>query len=79
MALILLGAFLMVVGLALAAIRSASRGRLSRPPSPAEGESRGTLEPSGRGKRLSLKTDLPGVGLMILGGILIFAGAASYG
>jgi hypothetical protein len=37
------------------------------------------LEPPGRGKRLSIKTDLPGIGLMVLGGILIFVGAAAYG
>lgn len=79
MALILLGALLMIIGLALAAIKSAEQGRLSKPPDPGEGEARATLEPPGRGKRLSIKTDLPGIALMVLGGILIFAGAAAYG
>lgn len=79
MALILLGALLMVIGVSLAAIKSAGRGRLSKPPSPVDGETRDTLEPQGRGKRLSIKTDLPGIALMVLGGILIFVGAAGYG
>lgn len=79
MALILLGALLMVIGVALAAIKSVERGRLSKPPAAADGENRDTLEPQGRGKRLSIKPDLPGIALMIVGGIFIFVGAAGYG
>lgn len=78
MALIILGALLMVVGVALSAVKSARRGRLSKPPNLAGDETRDTLEPSGRGRRLSIKSDLPGLALFVLGGILIFVGAAGY-
>ncbi|GGC15684.1 hypothetical protein GCM10011494_38220 [Novosphingobium endophyticum] len=78
MALIILGALLMIVGVALAAVKSAGRGRLSKPPDTTDDESRDTLEPRGPGKRLSIKADLPGIALLVVGGILIFAGAAGY-
>jgi hypothetical protein len=78
MALIVLGALLMIVGVVLAADKSASRGRMSKPPE-SEGEPHDTLEPGGRGKQLSIKADLPGIALFVVGGILVFAGAASYG
>jgi len=34
-----------------------------------------TLEPTGRGRRLSLKADLLGLGIAALGAILMVAGA----
>lgn len=74
MVLVVIGAVLVIVGVAIAAIRTAGGGRLSQP-NAATSARRGTLEPSGRGRRLSLKADLPGLGMAALGAILIFAGA----
>ena len=76
MALVVIGAVLVIVGVAMAAARTAGRGRLSQLPTQASVR-RSTLEPTGRGRRLSLKADLPGLGLIALGAILIFAGAHS--
>jgi hypothetical protein len=78
MLLIALGALMIVMGIALAATRTASRGPLSQPHA-RSGPARpiDTLEPTGRGDRLSIKADLSGIGLMVLGGFLIFLGAAT--
>jgi hypothetical protein len=73
MILVAFGALLVVCGVVVAAMRTASRGKLSEP----HGGAKGTLEPRGRGDRLSLKADLPGIALVIAGGLLIFAGAAA--
>lgn len=62
-----LGAFLIVAGVAWAAITTIQRGRLSDPEP-------GTLEPRGRGRRLSLVADLPAFVVILIGVILIFAG-----
>lgn len=74
MALVVIGALLVIVGVALGAVRTAGRGRLSQPNTLATARP-DTLEPAGRGRRLSLKADLPGLGLAVLGAILIVAGA----
>ena len=74
MALVLIGALLVIVGVGMAAGRTAARGRLSQsPPTSAQPD---TLEPTGQGRRLSLKADLPGFGLAALGVVLIIVGAA---
>jgi len=74
MVLVVIGALFVIAGIAMAAIRTAERGRLSEPH--VQTSSRPTtLEPTGRGRRLSFKADLPGLGLVALGVILIFVGA----
>lgn len=73
MLLVWLGSLLVIAGVAVAAIRTARRGRLSSPaPDP---EHPDTLEPQGRGDRLSLFNDLPGIALFVLGIILLLAWA----
>lgn len=74
MFLIALGALLFIGGIALAATRTASRGKLSDPHATAPGTRIDTLEPRGRGSRLSIKADLPGFALMAIGALLIFVG-----
>ena len=76
MALVVIGALFVIVGVALSAVRTAGWGRLSQPSAQTSARPK-TLEPTGKGRRLSLKADLPGLGLVALGAILIFAGALS--
>jgi hypothetical protein len=76
MTLILIGVLLAVGGVVLSALRMLRSGRLSKPEIEHIGEAPDTLEPPGRGRRLDLKVDLPGIALFVLGVILIFAGAA---
>jgi len=76
MALVVIGALFVIVGVARAAIRTAGRGRLSRSNTQLSARP-STLEPTGMGRRLSLKADLLGLGMAVLGAILIFAGALS--
>lgn len=68
---IILGALLIVSGIALAAARTASRGKLSDPHGSGPGGRTDTLEPRGRGGKLSVKTDLPGIALVVAGAILL--------
>ena len=75
MVLIWLGALCIIAGIVVATLRTLRRGRLSQPRSLNADETPDTLEPSGRGDRLSLGADLPGIGLALLGAVLIFAGA----
>ncbi|HKR88224.1 MAG TPA: hypothetical protein VJS38_08605 [Phenylobacterium sp.] len=82
MALVVMGALLIIVGIVMAAVRTAGRGRLSQPKTQATGQATGqptTLEPTGEGRRLSLKADLLGLGIAALGAVLIFAGALMNG
>jgi hypothetical protein len=74
MVLVVIGAFFVIAGVAMAAIRTAGRGRLSQPHVQTSAQPT-TLEPNGQGRRLSFKADLPGLGLAALGVVLIFAGA----
>jgi len=76
MAFVVIGALLVIVGIALAAVRTAGRGRLSQPNAQTSARPN-TLEPTGRGRQLSLRADLIGLGIAALGAILIFAGARS--
>jgi hypothetical protein len=76
MALVVIGAFCVIVGVAMAALRTAGRGRLSQPRAPGRPM---TLEPRGEGRRLSVKADLLGLGMAAVGAILIMAGALSRG
>ena len=76
MALVVIGALLVIVGVAMAAMRTAAQGRLSQPNSQTSAQAT-TLEPTGKGRRLNLKPDLAGLGLAALGALLIFAGALS--
>lgn len=75
MALVWLGALLIISGVVLSAIRMLRRGRLSDPTPPPAPDALATLEPKGRGRRLSLKADLPGIALFTLGAILLLAAA----
>lgn len=75
MVLIAVGVLLIIAGVVLSTLRTLRRGRLSQARRPATGEPRDTLEPSGKGDRLSLKADLPGIALFGLGLVLIFVGA----
>jgi hypothetical protein len=74
MGLIIIGALLIVSGIVLAAVRTLKGGRLSESEQPVSHAPRDTLEPTGRGRRLSLKADLPGIGLIGLGAVLLFLG-----
>lgn len=66
---------LVIGGMVLTATRTATRGRLSEArPRKLSGRP-DTLEPRGRGSRLSIKADLPGLGLMAIGGLLLLIGA----
>lgn len=76
MLLIVAGALLIVCGMVVATVSTLKRGRLSQARQPVTHAPRDTLEPMGRGRRLSLKTDLPGLGLILLGALLLFLGAA---
>ena len=75
MLLISVGVICMLVGIVIATLRTLRRGRLSEAHSLDSDEIPDTLEPSGRGDRLSLAADLPGIGLALVGAVLIFAGA----
>ena len=74
MLLIAIGALLIVSGVVMAATATLRRGRLSQAEQPISHAPRDTLEPSGRGRRLSLKTDLPGLAIIAIGVILMFLG-----
>ena len=76
MFLIALGALLIIGGIVLAATRTASRGKLSDPHGSAPGDQVETLEPQGRGDRLSIKADLPGLALMAIAALLVFLGSS---
>lgn len=75
MPLILLGMLLIVAGVVMAAMSTIRRGRMSQPPELSAAVPRDTLEPTGQGKRLNLKVDLPGLAMIGLGVILLFIGA----
>jgi hypothetical protein len=68
---IIIGALLLIAGVVLAAMRTASSGRLSDLHATGPSRRTDTLEPRGRGGRLSLKADLPGLALMIAGAFLL--------
>lgn len=76
MVLIVIGALLIIGGVVLAANSTLRRGRLSQAEQPISHQPRDTLEPIGRGRRLSLKADLPGLALVALGVVLLFLGFA---
>jgi len=76
MALVAIGALFVIVGVAMAAVRTAGRGRLSQPNTQLSARPN-TLEPTGEGRRLNIKADLLGLGMAALGAILIVAGALS--
>lgn len=75
MVLIAIGALLIIGGVVLAATGTLRRGRLSQAEQPVSHEPRDTLEPTGRGRRLSFKADLPGLALIAIGVVLLFLGA----
>ncbi len=70
-----LGAALVVIGVVWSAFTATRRGPLSDPQPPAPGEAPSTLEPSGRGRRLSLRAELPALGLILVGVVLLLAGS----
>ena len=74
MLLIAIGALLIIGGMVLAANSTLKRGRLSEAEQPVSHAPRDSLEPTGRGRRLSLKADLPGLAMIALGVILLFLG-----
>lgn len=69
MLLVWLGSLLIIAGVAVAAVRTSRRGRLSSPAPNAKHPQ--TLEPRDRGDRLSLFADLPGIGLVAAGALLL--------
>ena len=69
MLLVWLGSLLIIAGVAVAAVRTSRSGRLSSPAPNAKHPQ--TLEPRGRGDRLSLFADLPGIGLVAAGALLL--------
>jgi hypothetical protein len=74
MLLVAIGALLIIAGIVLAANSTLKRGRLSQAEQPISHEPRDSLEPTGRGRRLSLKADLPGLAIIAMGVILLFLG-----
>lgn len=74
MVLLATGVILVIVGIAMTAMRTADRGRLSQPNTEGTSTRPDTLEPTGKGRRLSLKTDLPGLGMAALGALFILIG-----
>jgi len=74
MVLIAIGALLIIGGVVLAANTTLKRGRLSQAEQPITHEPRDTLEPSGKGRRLDLRADLPGLALIAIGVLLLFLG-----
>lgn len=73
MLIIWIGALLVIAGVVLAAVRTVQSGRLSEA-RPRTTPTPDTLEPQGRGRRLAIKADLPGVALIALGAILLLVG-----
>lgn len=76
MLLIAIGALLIIGGMVLAANSTLKRGRLSQAEQPISHEPRDSLEPTGRGRRLSFKADLPGIAMIALGVLLLFLGSS---
>jgi uncharacterized membrane protein len=74
MLLIAIGVLLIIGGVVMAANATARRGRLSQDEQPISHAPRDTLEPTGQGRRLSLKADLPGLALIALGVLILFLG-----
>lgn len=74
MLVIAIGALLIIGGVVLAANATLRRGRLSQDEEPNSHAPRDSLEPTGRGRRLSLKADLPGLAMIAVGVILLFLG-----
>ena len=74
MLLIAIGALFIIAGVVTAAMSTLKRGRLSQAEQPISHEPRDSLEPTGRGRTLSLKADLPGLALVGIGVILLFLG-----
>ena len=75
MILIGIGAVLIILGVVVAASNTAKRGRLSDArPEPMEAAP-DTLEPRGKGARLSFVSDVPGIALVGLGAILLLMGS----
>jgi hypothetical protein len=71
MTLVWIGAALVIIGILVSTLTTLKRGRLSQPEQAATGEPRDTLEPQGRGRRMSLRADLPGLALVGLGLLLL--------
>lgn len=75
MAVILLGALLVVAGVVYMASTAIWRGRMSDPTSRSGGSA--TLEPAHRGVRfLGLGSNWPGILMMVVGAILLLGGIA---
>jgi hypothetical protein len=73
MLLISIGALLIISGVVLAAIRTLKSGRLSEVRQRGPSDAPDTLEPKGRGRRLSAKADLPGLAMIALGALILLA------
>ncbi|MGH6659153.1 MAG: hypothetical protein ACREBM_05830 [Sphingomicrobium sp.] len=74
MVLIAIGALLIIIGVVLAATATLRRGRLSQAEQPNTHSPRDSLEPTGPGRRLGLKADLPGLAIIAIGVVLLFLG-----
>lgn len=77
MTLVWIGALLVVLGIVVSTISTLKRGRLSQAEQPVTHEPRDTLEPQGRGGRLSLRADLPGIALVGIGFVLLAIAAVT--
>ncbi len=71
---VLIGALMVIIGVVLMATRTLKRGRLSEVRQ-RNSDAPDTLEPSGQGRSLSMKADLPGLALIALGSLILLAAA----
>jgi len=73
--LVLLGALLVLAGVLLSASKALFRGRLSEPRAEGRASADHTLEPRTSGVGLSLRANWQGFAMIVLGGLLLLAGA----
>jgi hypothetical protein len=77
MALVWIGALLVVGGVVFTAAQAIWRGRLSDARPSRSGAASDTLEPQVRSSGFGLKANWPGLALIALGSVLLLAGAAT--
>ena len=77
MALVWIGALLVVGGVVFTAAQAIWKGRLSDARPTRSGVASDTLEPQPRSSGFGLKANWPGLALIALGAVLLLAGAAT--
>jgi hypothetical protein len=75
MILVISGVLFVIAGLVMTAVRTTERGRLSQLHTEGGSTRPNTLEPTGKGRHLSFKAGLPGLGVAALGAVLILLGS----